>query len=54
MRRTRLLGIALTALALVGYVIGVAAPYPGRSVTIVGVMVGVTLYAIGYEGGEAT
>ena len=54
MRRTRLLGIALTALALVGYAVGVAAPYPGRSVTIVGVMVGVTLYAIGYEGGGAT
>ena len=51
MRRTRTFGIALTALALVGYAIGVAAPYPGRSASIVGLMVGVTLYAIGYDGG---
>ncbi|WP_199723014.1 hypothetical protein [Halobellus sp. Atlit-38R] len=53
MRRTRLIGIALTALALVGYAVGVAAPYPGRSATLVGVMVGVTLYAVGYDGGGA-
>ncbi|WP_256546434.1 hypothetical protein [Halobellus inordinatus] len=54
MRRTRLIGISLTALALVGYAVGVAAPYPGRSVTIVGVMVGVTLYAISYDGSGTT
>jgi hypothetical protein len=53
MPRTRLVGVALTALAVVGYAIGIAAPYPGRSSTIVGVMVGVTLYAIGYGGGES-
>ena len=50
MRRTRTFGIGLTALAVLGYAIGVAAPYPGRSSTIVGVMVGVTLLSIG--GGE--
>jgi len=51
MRRTRTVGIGLTALAVAGYAIGVAAPYPGRSASIVGVMVGVTLYAVGYEDG---
>ncbi|MGQ4554467.1 hypothetical protein [Halobellus sp. GM3] len=55
MRRTRVLGIGLTALAVVGYAIGIAAPYPGRSASIVGVMVGVTLYAVGYDtGGSAS
>ena len=53
MRRTRTAGIALTVAAVAGYAVGVAAPYPGRSSTIVGVMVGVTLYAIGYDTGEA-
>jgi len=53
MRRTRAVGIALTTLAVVGYAVGVAAPYPGRSVTLIGAMVGVTLYAIGYEEGSA-
>jgi hypothetical protein len=48
---TRTLGIGLTALAVLGYAIGVAAPYPGRAASLVGVMVGVTLYAIGSEGG---
>jgi hypothetical protein len=53
MRHTRSVGILLTALGVAGYAIGVAAPYPGRSASIVGVMVGVTLYAIGYGEGEA-
>jgi hypothetical protein len=51
MSRTRWLGLGLTALGTVGYAIGVAAPYPGRSASIVGIMVGVTLYAVGYESG---
>lgn len=54
MRRTRQVGVALTALAVVGYAIGVAVPYSGRSASLVGVMVGVTLYAVGYDGGETT
>ncbi|MFD1684338.1 hypothetical protein [Halobellus litoreus] len=53
MRRTREVGILCTLLGVAGYAIGVAAPYPGRSASLVGIMVGVTLYAIGYEGGEA-
>ncbi|WP_203229094.1 hypothetical protein [Halobellus captivus] len=54
MHRTRAAGLWLSALAIAGYAIGVVAPYPGRSTTIVGLMVGVTLYAIGDHGGEST
>ncbi|WP_336021796.1 hypothetical protein [Halobellus salinisoli] len=53
MHRTRAVGLGITAFALVGYAIGVVAAYPGRSVSLVGLMVGVTLYAIGHDGGEA-
>lgn len=53
MASTRRIGIGLAAISVLGYAIGVAAPYPGRSASIVGVMVGVTLYAIGREDGEA-
>ena len=47
MDSTRLAGLVLTALALVGYVVGVVAPYPGRSISLTGVMVGLTLAAVG-------
>lgn len=50
---TRWIGIGLAALSVLGYAIGVAAPYPGRAASIVGLMVGVTLYAIGREDGGA-
>jgi len=50
MHRTGAIGLGLTALALAGYAIGVVAPYPGRSLSLVGVMVGVTLYAISRDG----
>ena len=53
MASTRRIGIGLTAASALGYAIGVAAPYPGRSASIVGVMVGVTLYAIGRVDGES-
>lgn len=53
MPNTRRVGIGLTALSALGYAIGVAAPYPGRAASIVGVMIGVTLYAIGGGPGEA-
>ena len=52
MNSTRRIGIGLTAVSVLGYAIGVAAPYPGRSASLVGLMVGVTLYAIGYGDGE--
>jgi len=41
------LGVVTTALGLVGYAVGVAAPYPGRAFSVAGVMVGVTLVAVG-------
>jgi hypothetical protein len=47
MDSTRLAGLVLTALALVGYVLGVVAPYPGRALSLTGVMVGLTLAAVG-------
>lgn len=47
MDRVRAAGVAMTALAAAGYVLGVLAPYPGRSATIAGVMVGLTLWAVG-------
>jgi hypothetical protein len=40
-------GVALTALGTVGYVAGVVAPYPGRALSLTGVMVGLTLWAVG-------
>ncbi|WP_227376428.1 hypothetical protein [Haladaptatus halobius] len=47
MNRTLAFGLALTILGLVGYLLGVVAPYPGRAFSITGVMVGITLVAIG-------
>ncbi|MFC7097290.1 hypothetical protein [Halobaculum marinum] len=48
MDRTFLAAIALTLASLVGYVAGVAAPYPGREVSIAGLLIGVTLAAVTY------
>lgn len=47
MDRVRTAGVALTALAVAGYAVGVAAPYPGRAFSLTGVMVGLTLWAVG-------
>jgi hypothetical protein len=47
MDRTRAAGVAVTALALVGYVVGVLAPYPGRSAALTGLIVGPALWAVG-------
>ncbi|MFB6305359.1 MAG: hypothetical protein ABEH47_09340 [Haloferacaceae archaeon] len=47
MDRTRAIGAVTTALATVGYVLGVLAPYPGRSASLAGVIVGLTLWAVG-------
>lgn len=49
MNRERTAGSVLTGLSLLGYGIGVVAPYPGRSAAIVGLMVGVTLFAVGTD-----
>lgn len=41
------LGVAVTLSSVAGYAVGVVANYPGRSFTVTGVMVGITLVAIG-------
>lgn len=43
-------GLALTSASVLGYVAGVVAPYPGRAFTVTGLMVGITLLAIGRAG----
>lgn len=53
MDRTYLAAVALTALSIGGYVVGVVAPYPGREASIVGLFVGVTLVAVTYSWGES-
>lgn len=50
MDRVVVAGVALTVLGLVGYVVGVFAPYPGRAFSVTGVMVGLTLVAVGGDG----
>lgn len=47
MNRVRAVGVVVAALAVGGYVVGVLAPYPSRSVTLAGVIVGLTLWAVG-------
>lgn len=47
MNRPTLLGALCTALSFGGYVLGVLDPYGGRSLTITGMLVGLTLIAIG-------
>ncbi|MCO8245091.1 MULTISPECIES: hypothetical protein [unclassified Haladaptatus] len=51
MNRTYASGLGLTALGLVGYLIGIETPYPGRAFSITGVMVGITLLAIANAAG---
>ncbi|MGQ5518001.1 hypothetical protein [Halococcus saccharolyticus] len=45
-------GMGLTVLGLFGYMVGVLSPYPGRAVSITGVMAGVTLTVIGVWGAQ--
>ncbi|WP_167599444.1 hypothetical protein [Halorussus marinus] len=42
-------GAGLTLLGLVGYLAGLVAAYPGRAFSVSGVMVGITLLAIGAD-----
>ena len=46
MNRVRAVGLGLTGLAVVGYVLGVEAPYPGRALSVTGLMVGIALIAM--------
>jgi len=47
MDRVRAFGVAMTFAALLGYAVGVYAQYPGRGLTLTGLMVGLTLWAVG-------
>jgi len=42
-----LAGAGLTLLSTVGYALATVAPYPGRSATLPGLMIGLTLLAVG-------
>lgn len=42
-----LAGGELTLLSTVGYAVATVAPYPGRALTLPGMMVGLTLLAVG-------
>jgi hypothetical protein len=52
MKRTFVVGAATTLAGLGGYAIGVGSPYPGRELSLVGIMVGITVAAVGL-GGDA-
>ncbi|WP_336362928.1 hypothetical protein [Halalkalicoccus salilacus] len=52
MNHTFGLGLGLTAGALVGYAVGVSVSYPGRAFSVTVVMIGITLAAVGFEGGN--
>lgn len=47
MQHVALAGAVCTALSVVGYAVGIVEPYPGRAVTVAGVMVGVSLFVTG-------
>lgn len=47
MGRVRAFGVGLSALSLAGYLVGTMTAYPGRAFSLTGLMVGVTLYAVG-------
>lgn len=52
-------GIGLTTVGVAGYLVGLGVAYPGRAFSVTGVMLGITLVAIGRSvstndgGGEA-
>lgn len=50
MNWTLLIGFISTVAGVLGYTLGIVAPYPGRAFTIIGVMVGITLLSIGVWG----
>lgn len=45
-------GLGVTLAGLVGYLLGVIAVYPGRAFTVTAVMIGITLLAVGIDGGN--
>lgn len=50
MDRVTAAGVLCTGLALAGYAAGLATPYPGRGLTLAGVLVGLTLLLVGGAG----
>jgi len=47
MKRLRTAGVALAALAVGGYAVGITTPYPGRSLSVTLFLVGATLAGVG-------
>lgn len=47
MNRTQGIGLFVTASGLAGYLVGVPIPYPGRELSLIAVMVGITIIAAG-------
>lgn len=47
MNQYTLLGGLCTVLSLGGYLLALVEPYPGKSLTVAGILVGLTLLAIG-------
>lgn len=45
-------GIGLTTLGVAGYLVGLSVAYPGRAFSVTGVMLGITLVAIGRSSGR--
>ena len=52
MKREFALGAVLSAMGVAGYVVGVYVAYPGRSLSLTAVMMGITLLAIGSASDE--
>lgn len=46
MHRLRVAGVTATVGGVLGYVVGVAVPYPGRAFSVTAVIVGITLLSI--------
>lgn len=47
-------GLALTALGLVGYVVGITTPYPGRAFSLTAIMIGITVALVSHRREEMT
>lgn len=44
-------GLLVTVISLIGYGLGIVTVYPGRAFTVTGIMLGLTLLAIGRSEG---
>ena len=51
MNRLLVAGLVLFGIGIVGYLLGIETPYPGRSFAVTAVMVGITFVAIGRANG---